>query len=141
MKVDFSRLNATTVSQKNELLAAVTFLHHFYQYLIGAPFVIWTDHSALTWLQNFKPPKGQLARWLEKLQEYQFTSYCSPTRSENNNADALSCLPCRQCGRQAEDIIASISLPTVLGGYFSDELRKMQLDDKYLAIYNVKIHQ
>ena len=115
------------VTQK-ELLAVVTFLHHFRQYLIGAPFVI---RTALTWLQNFKSPEGQLARWLEKLQEYQFTIVHRPGL-RHNNADALSRLPSRQCGRQAEDIIASISSPTVSGGYSSDELQQMQLDDKYL---------
>ena len=116
---------------RKELLAVVTFLHHFRQYLIGAPFVIRTDHGALTWLQNFKSPEGQLARWLEKLQEYQFTIVHRPGL-RRNNADALSRLPCQQCGRQAEDIIASISSPTVSGGYSSDELRQMQLDDKCL---------
>ena len=39
-----------------ELLAVVTFLQHFKQYLLGTPFTIRTDHSALTWLQNFKQP-------------------------------------------------------------------------------------
>ena len=117
---------------RKELLAVVTFLHHFRQYLIGAPFVIRTDHGALTWLQNFKSPEGQLARWLEKLQEYQFTIVHRPGL-KHNNADALSRLPCRQCGRQAEDTIASISSPTISGGYSSDEIRRMQLDDKCLG--------
>ena len=94
--------------------------------------MIQTDHGALTWLQNFKSPEGQLARWLEKLQEYHFTIVHRPGL-KHNNADALSRLPCRQCGRQAEDIIASISSPTVSGGYSSDELRQMQLDEKCLG--------
>ena len=109
---------------RKELLAVVTFLHHFHQYLIGAPFVIWTDHGALTWLQNFKSPEGQLARWLEKLQEYQFTIVHRPGLRHNNahvyHADSV------------EDIIASISSPTVSVGYSSDELWQMQLDDRCL---------
>ena len=55
---------------RKELLAVVTFLQHYKQYLIGLPFTIRTDHSALTWLQNFKQPEGQLAYWLEILQEF-----------------------------------------------------------------------
>ena len=117
---------------RKELLAVVTFLHHFWQYLIGVPFVIRTDHGALTWLQNFKSPEGQLARWLEKLQQYHFIIVHRPGL-KHNNTDALSRLPCRQYGRQAEDIIASISSPTVSGGYSSDELRQTQLDDKCLG--------
>ena len=58
---------------RKELLAAVTFLQHFRQYLRIAPFTIRTDHGVLTWLQRFKEPEGQLARWLEKLQDYNFT--------------------------------------------------------------------
>ena len=43
----------------------------------------------MIWLQNFKSPEGQLARWLEKLQEFQFTIVHQPGR-KHNNADALS---------------------------------------------------
>ena len=74
---------------RKELLAVVTFLQHFRPYLIGSLFTIRTDHSALTWLQNFKQPEGQLARWLEKLQEFQFTIVHHPGRA-HANADALS---------------------------------------------------
>ena len=58
---------------RKELLAAVEFFHHFRQYLLGREFTLRTDHSSLVWLRNFKEPEGQLARWLEKLQEYSFS--------------------------------------------------------------------
>ena len=77
-----------------ELLAVITFLNHFQHYLIGRPFIIRTDHGVLTWLQNFKSPEGQLARWLEKLQEYQFIIVHRPGR-KHNNTDALSRAPRR----------------------------------------------
>jgi len=51
---------------RKELLAVVTFLSYFRHYLIGIPFTIRTDHGALTWLQNFRSPEGQLAIQLEK---------------------------------------------------------------------------
>jgi len=60
--------------------------------------MIYTDHGALTWIQNFKEPDGQLAWWLEKFQEFQFTIIHQPEK-RHNNADALSRIPCRQCGR------------------------------------------
>ena len=94
---------------RKELLAVITFLNHFRQYLIGAHFVIRTDHGALTWLQNFRSPEGQLARWLEKLKEYNFSIKHHPGR-KHGNADALSRIPCQQCGRVAEgNIIATIT--------------------------------
>ena len=85
---------------RKELLAVVTFLQHFKQYLLIAPLTICTDHGALTWLQQFKEPEGQLARWLKKLQDYNFTIYHRPGK-RHINADLLSCYLCRQCGRES----------------------------------------
>ena len=36
-------------------------------------FILWTDHGLLTWLKNFKEPEGQMAKLLERLQEFDFT--------------------------------------------------------------------
>ena len=49
------------------------FTRHFRPYLLGRHFTLRTDHGSLQWLYNFKEPEGQLARWLEQLQEYTFT--------------------------------------------------------------------
>ena len=73
-------------------LAVIVFLDHFRQYLLGKPFLLRSDHGSLQWLQNFKNPEGQLARWLEKLQEYTFTIQHQPG-TKHLNADALSRLP------------------------------------------------
>ena len=37
-------------------------------------FIVRTEHAALQWIQVFKNPEGQLARWSEKLQEFSFES-------------------------------------------------------------------
>jgi len=37
---------------RNGFLAVVTFLHHFHHYLLSKPFMVHTDHGALTWLQR-----------------------------------------------------------------------------------------
>ena len=44
----------------------------------------------------------QLARWLEKLQEVQFTVVHHPGRA-HANADALSRQPLRHCGKMCPD--------------------------------------
>ena len=85
---------------RKELLAVIFFLQHFRQYLLSAPFILRTDHGALTWLQQFKEPEGQLARWLEKLQKYNFTIFHRPGR-KHGNADSLSRYPCQQCGKES----------------------------------------
>ena len=117
---------------RKELLAVVEFVHHFRQYLLGREFTLRTDHGSLVWIRNFKEPEGQLARRLERLQEYNFT-VVHRQGLRHCNADALSRVPCRQCGRD-EDIEAE---NTVMVGVVSNpfqkytpaEMRQMQLDD------------
>ena len=83
---------------RKELLAVVTFTKKFRPYLLGKKFLLRTDHGSLVWLTNFKDPQGQLARWLEILQEFSFEVQ-HRRGSKHTNADALSRLPCSQCGR------------------------------------------
>ena len=54
------------------MLAVVESLKLFRFYVLGRRFLVLTDHSALQWLRNFKEPVGQMARWLERLAEYDF---------------------------------------------------------------------
>ena len=51
------------------------------------------------WLRNFKEPEGQLARWLEKLEEFQFEVVYRKGKALCN-ADALS----RMFGRQTSNV-------------------------------------
>lgn len=84
---------------RREMLALVWAVRHFHPYLYGKPFAVRTDHDSLKWLQSFRDPEGQLARWLGVLAEYQFAvEHCAG--SKHSNADFLSRSPCTQCGRQ-----------------------------------------
>eukprot|EP00731_Ephydatia_muelleri_P015802 Em0009g226a len=78
---------------RRELLAIVEFVQHFRQYLLGRQFTLRTDHGSLVWVRHFKEPEGQLARWLERLEEYDFT-VIHRRGSQHSNADALSPGPC-----------------------------------------------
>jgi hypothetical protein len=80
---------------RRELLAIVRTLEHFHKYLYGQEFHLRTDHSALIWLMNFKNLEGQTARWVQRLQEYNFTSKHREGR-KHKNADALSRWPCQE---------------------------------------------
>ena len=77
---------------RKELLAVVAFTQHFRTYLLGQPFKLRTDHGSLSWLCNFKDPTGQLARWLEQLQEFHF-EVIHRKGLTHQNADALSRRP------------------------------------------------
>ena len=89
---------------RKELLAVVTFLHHFRSYLLGYTFKLRTDHSSLQWLQNFCEPEGHLARWLEQLQGYSFT-IVHRVGGKNLNADAKSRKPSEQSQLTSQTIV------------------------------------
>ena len=90
---------------RRELLALVYFLRYFRAYLLGRPFHVRTDHASLQWLQQFKEPEGQVARWLEQIQEYDFQTHHRPGRL-HTNADALS----RTSHSQETDVSAALSM-------------------------------
>ena len=88
---------------RKELLAAVKAIRHFHPYLLGRSFILRTDHAALRWLINFRSPEGQIARWLQQLQQYDYHVE-HRQGAKHNNADALSRRPCardecRHCDR------------------------------------------
>jgi hypothetical protein len=82
---------------RKELLAVVQFIKHFRHFLYGRQFLIRTDHSSLQWLLRFKNPEGQLARWLEVISLYNMVIKHRPG-VQHRNVDALSRIPCHQCG-------------------------------------------
>ncbi|KRX22547.1 Retrovirus-related Pol polyprotein from transposon, partial [Trichinella nelsoni] len=92
-----SRAERSYCATRREMLALVWATHHFRPYLYGRKFTARTDHNSLKWLRNFREPEGQVARWLEKLAEFDFEVVHRPGK-KHQNADALSRRACRQCG-------------------------------------------
>ena len=133
---------------RRELLAVVTFIQHFRPYLLGRSFTLRIDHGSLTWIAKFREPEGQLARWLERLQEYTFTIVHRPGRKQQN-ADALSRMPCSQCGRDShgenqptDESVCAIDggevrtdqrLPGPLQMRSKTELRRLQTEDEEIG--------
>lgn len=85
----FNPAERSYCTTRKELLAVVTFTEKFKCYLQGQKFLIRTDHQALKYLNNFKEPTGQLARWLEELQDFDYIIEHRPGK-QHVNADALS---------------------------------------------------
>ena len=130
---------------RKELLAVVSFLHHFRPNLLGRRFKLRTDHSSLLWLRSFKEPEGQLARWLEQLEEYDFDTEHRQGRL-HGNADALSRLAVCEggaiCDVSTDSVMSAVAntsiLPvypsavantSILPVYSSQEIRVKQLQD------------
>ena len=121
---------------RRELLAVVTFVQHFRPYLLGREFTLRTDHGALKWLATFQKPEGQIARWIEQLQEYTFT-ILHRAGQKHGNADAMSRIPCQQCGREDTEPTAG-STAAIKGislrGRPVEEVKTLQLNDESLGI-------
>jgi len=130
---------------RRELLAMVKSIKHFHHYLYGRRFLIRTDHASLRWLMSFKDLEGQLARWSERLQQYDF-EVCHRKGRMHGNADGLSRRPCletkcKYCSR-VEVQIAQDSLRKegtvgrlILGGDSTGEWRRKQLEDPVVSIF------
>ena len=75
-----------------------------------------------------------MARWLEKLEEYDFNIIHRPGL-KHNNADALSRMPCQQCGRQShadgnnpeETVSADHAVAYYFPGMSDEEMQRLQL--------------
>ncbi|UYV64981.1 K02A2.6-like [Cordylochernes scorpioides] len=78
---------------RKELLAIVKSIEHFHLYLYGQGFILRSDHAYLQWLLNLKNPEAQLARWIQRLQEYQ-VKIQHRSGKRHQDADALSRRPC-----------------------------------------------
>ena len=81
---------------RRELLALVAACKQFHNYLYGRKVIVRTDHGALRWLLTFKNPEGQVARWLERLGNYDLDIQHRAGKA-HGNADALSRRPCQEC--------------------------------------------
>lgn len=118
---------------RRELLAVVKTLQHFNKYLIGRQFLLRTDHAALKWLLQFKNPEGQVARWIEQLQEYDFKTEHRSGKT-HGNADALSRRPCsedcKHCVKQeCNEVTLKLTRTNPLSLWENDAMREAQEKD------------
>ena len=80
-----AKRNYSTTEQ--ECLAVIWAVEHFHQYLGTNHFYLITDHSAFQWLK-ITELKGCRARWILRLELYNFTIKHRAGR-KHNNADAM----------------------------------------------------
>ncbi|KRZ56548.1 Transposon Ty3-G Gag-Pol polyprotein [Trichinella nativa] len=91
-------------------------------------FIARTVHNSLRWLRNFREPEGHVARWLERLAEFDFDMVHRAVR-KHLNADALSRHVCKQCGLEgspAEVSVGSVKLDA------ANPIKKWRESDKDL---------
>ncbi|GBM62527.1 Retrovirus-related Pol polyprotein from transposon 297 [Araneus ventricosus] len=128
---------------RKELLAIVKSIEHFHHYLYGQKFLLRTDHASLRWLLNFKEPEGQIARWIQRLQEYDFEIQHRKGTC-HGNADALSRRPCKESCKQCtnaekkfgmeRDISVKVLTTTTVDPWSSCDIQKAQLEDPAIKL-------
>ena len=60
-------------TRRRELLVIVHFAKHFRPYLYSRRVLIRTDHASLKFIKNLKEPNDQFSRWIERLEEIDYT--------------------------------------------------------------------
>ncbi|GBM93813.1 Retrovirus-related Pol polyprotein from transposon 297 [Araneus ventricosus] len=121
---------------RKELLDIVKSIEHFHHYLYGRKFLLRTDHASLRWLLNFRESEGQIARWIQRLQEYDFEIQHRKGTS-HGNADALSRRPCKESCKHCTnaekkfgmETDISVKVLTTEDAWSSSEVQKAQLED------------
>ena len=88
-------------------------------------FVIRTDHASLRWLMSFREQEGQVARWIEQLQEYNF-SVVHRQGDSHTNADGLSRRP---CGPDCAHCSRAEAKDTEAGRQRTESCMALRLDD------------
>lgn len=112
---------------RKELLAVVHFVKHYRHYLYGKRFLLRTDHGSLKWLLRFKNPEGQLARWLEVISTYDIEIEHRPGK-KHGNADALSRVPCAQCGFDPSSENHTLTIESSVRTVQKSEVKSDQID-------------
>jgi deoxyuridine 5'-triphosphate nucleotidohydrolase len=85
----FSKSEAHYAAVHKEAMAVVYSIEHYRHFLLGRKFTVVTDHAPLRQYLRSQNPIGQHARWIEKLQFYQFDIVHKPGRL-NIPPDVLS---------------------------------------------------
>ena len=76
-------------ARRRELLAIVEMVQYFRVYLAARFFIVRTDHDSLKGMKQLAKLTGQMARWIDFLDGFQFEIKTRPGK-EHENADFLS---------------------------------------------------
>ena len=88
--------------------------------------------ASFQWLCNLKDPEGQVAQWLEAIQELDCKIIHRKGRS-HSNTDALSRIPCRQCGQVLDEDTDTSTAATTITGSAVVDIKRHQRDDPIIG--------
>lgn len=114
--------------QDLEFLAIVEALKHFRPLLVGNHFILRTDHISLTYLHTqSKTPRGRIARWLDLLADYDFTTQYIKG-SSNTAADTLSRVPINNIDIDSDydELLQKVAQTLKTDPFFSDIIQHIE---------------
>ena len=117
---------------RKELLALLWGTERFETFLYGRRFLVRTDHSALQWLRNFKNPRGQVARWVERLNDFDFEVEHRPGQL-HGNADGLSRFPWEEDACEKIETDATLIQSVNMGPLSTESIQAAQNQDPVLS--------
>ena len=88
----FSHAEKNCSTTEKGAYAIIWSLECFHAYVYGRTVTVYTDHKALQWFRNINQPNGKLARWILKLEQYDYTVVHKPS-TMMSHVDALSSAP------------------------------------------------
>ena len=121
---------------EKELYAIVLSIEYFRQFLYGTNFIVITDHKPLQYLLSVKEPASRLLRWINRLNNYDYTIEYRKGIT-NGNADGLSRLPTEEDEHENIENEEPIIINVIIA---EEPIDARQLNDyNLLWIYNLKI--
>ena len=123
-------------ARRRELLAIVDFVKHFRAYLYGRSVIIRTDHASLKYIRTLKDINDQFARWIERLEECDYTIEVRKG-AKHLNADGLSRYDCggKRCicegvqDMEISELSAEVNAVSFNSLWTPDEMNQAQLND------------
>ena len=128
-----AELNYST--SEKELYAIVRALEYFKYILLGKKFFVITDHKPLKWLLNKPEPASRLARWLIRLQPFDYEIQYRAGK-KNGNADGLSRMPIGNLDvNEEEDADANNFVLNINNAFVQqdEDIVKLQNEDQVLV--------
>ncbi len=112
---------------KLEMLAALTFIEKYANYLLGRKFVLRVDNKALEWILTMGMHNNPLAmRWVTRLQEFLFEVQ-HRKREKHTNADGISKITDAYVEAEADNLPTPLSLQ-FLAGDIREQMDKFMLE-------------
>ena len=120
-------------TMEKELLAIIWGLEKFREYLYGVEFYLFTDNSALTYLNNMRHASKKLTRWALSIQSWNINIRHCPGK-DNKVADYLSRYPDKLQGNETDwvngenNIIYTPTLCALIGSHF--DLHEVKIEQQ-----------